>query len=170
MIDIPHGWADHMITREDYLHFAVRALRGMAEIVVDLGDDLANRRPRVEGANSPFVVLTHCLGVVDYWVGELVAGRPAHRDRAAEFRAHGPVAPLVQRVEATIGQLAADVAVARPDAPPHGPAPTDLLGPDRSLDQSGALQHAYEELAQHYGQMEILRDWIRADPGATDSG
>ncbi len=37
-----------------------------------------------------------------------------------------------------------------------------FLGPARELDQGGALFHVYEELAQHHGQMEIIRDCILA--------
>ena len=36
------------------------------------------------------------------------------------------------------------------------------MGPDRTLNQGAALLHVYEELSQHYGQMEITRDVLRA--------
>lgn len=150
-----------MITREDYLHFAVRALRGMSAIVSELGDDLANRRPPVTGANSPYVVLHHCLSVIDYWVGHLVAGRPTDRDRDAEFRASGPVRPLLRRVDDAVARLRDDVAaVERFDAPLRATPPADFQGPGGTVTRGGALVHVYEELAQHHGQMEILRDWI----------
>lgn len=45
------------------------------------------------GTNAPYGIVTHCLGVLDYWVGQCVAGRTIQRDREAEFRAQGPVAP-----------------------------------------------------------------------------
>ena len=64
-----------MISVDDYLWFVDEALDGMVDIVTTLGDDLANRRPDVPGANSPYVVLHHCLGVIDYWAGHIVAGR-----------------------------------------------------------------------------------------------
>jgi hypothetical protein len=77
--------AAEMISVDDYLFFVDEALDGMVRIVTELGDDLANRRPDVSGANSPYAVLTHCLGVMEYWAGYLVAGRRIERDRDAEF-------------------------------------------------------------------------------------
>jgi hypothetical protein len=152
-----------MIDRDDYLYFAGRALDGMAGIVGLLGDDLANRKPSLEGANSPFALLTHCVGVIDYWVGHLVAGRPTDRDREAEFFAVGPVGPLLKEVEAAKAQLASDLLIASPERSLQGVPPADFQGPDRALTQGGALQHVYEELAQHHGQMELMRDVILAE-------
>jgi hypothetical protein len=152
-----------MLDRHDYLYFTDRALEGMSSIVGSLGDDLANRKPSLEGANSPFALLTHCVGVIDYWVGHLIAGRESDRDRDSEFLAAGPVRPLLNEVAAAKAQLLEDVLRAEPAAALHGTPPTDFQGPDRELTQGGALQHVYEELAQHHGQMELMRDVILAE-------
>ncbi|MEZ2388124.1 DinB family protein [bacterium RCC_150] len=152
-----------MIDRHDYVYFAERALDGMAQIVEDLGDELANRKPSLEGGNSPFALLTHCIGVIDYWVGHLIAGRETDRDRDAEFLASGPVRPLLAEVGAARRQLIADVLAAQPHAPLRSVPPADFQGPERELTQGGALQHVYEELAQHHGQMELMRDVILAE-------
>ena len=64
-----------MIDVDDFLYFLDEALEGMATVVTDLGDDLANRRLDLPGANSPYAVLFHCLGVMEYWGGAMVAGR-----------------------------------------------------------------------------------------------
>ena len=98
------------ITEADVLSVIGRALDGMAGILTDLGDELANARPDLPLANSPYGILTHCLGVVEYWVGQCVAGRVAERDRDAEFRAVGPVGPLVDRIARTKEQVALDIA------------------------------------------------------------
>jgi len=98
--------------------------------------------------------------VVEYWVGHLVAGREVVRDRDAEFRASGPVKELVERVEATKRQLRADVAAAEPRAPLRNTPPAAYLATQPDLSQGAALQHVYEELAQHHGQLEITRDLI----------
>jgi hypothetical protein len=66
--------APMIVTAEEYLYFTDRALDGMAAIVAELGDELANRRPDLPGANTPYAVLTHCLGVAEFWAGHLVAG------------------------------------------------------------------------------------------------
>jgi hypothetical protein len=153
-----------MISVEDYLFYVDEALDGMVAIVTDLGDDLANRRPDLPGANSPYAVLTHCLGVMEYWAGHVVAGRRITRDRDAEFRAAGTVAELVDRTRRTRQQLEMDLAELEPFAAPRG-APSEDLGP-LTRTQGGALIHVYEELAQHRGQMEITRDvllgpWVK---------
>ncbi|TVU66844.1 DinB family protein [Paenarthrobacter nitroguajacolicus] len=152
-----------MLDRQDYLYFTERALDGMTSIVRGLGDDLANRKPSLEGANSPFALLTHCVGVIDYWVGYLIAGRHTDRDREAEFLASGPIQPLLLEVRSTKAQLIEDVLNAEPEAPLRSVPPADFQGPDRTLTQGGALQHVFEELAQHHGQMELMRDVIVAE-------
>src|SRR4051812_3671066 len=103
-----------MITSEQYLYFTDRALTDMIEIVEKLGDDLANRKPSLPGANSPYALLNHCLGVVSYWGGELVAARVVSRDRDAEFTATGPVAVLIERAHQVNEQFHRDAAGATP--------------------------------------------------------
>jgi hypothetical protein len=151
-----------MISVDDYLYFVDEALDGMVGIVTDLGDELANRRPDVPDTNSPYVLLHHCLGVMEYWAGHVVAGRTIERDRDGEFRASGPVGELVERTRRARRQLASDVAGLEPLAPPRGtPAPEDADLPIART-QGGALIHMYEELAQHRGQMEGCRDVLLA--------
>ncbi|QUQ68367.1 DUF664 domain-containing protein [Kutzneria sp. CA-103260] len=134
-----------MITREQYLDFFANALNAMADIVAELGDELANRRLPLPGANTPYAVLHHSLGAIGYWVGEVVLGRPAHRDRDAEFTAAGPIAPLLTRVHEAIDQLKQDIAEARDD-----------------VHSSGALLHVYTDVVQHHGQLQIMRDALVA--------
>jgi hypothetical protein len=64
-----------MISVPDLLWYVDEALDGMTLIVSELGDDLVNQRLDGPGANSPYAILTHCLGVVGYWGGEVIAGR-----------------------------------------------------------------------------------------------
>ncbi|MER7281559.1 aminotransferase class I/II-fold pyridoxal phosphate-dependent enzyme [Dactylosporangium sp. NPDC000244] len=154
-----------MITVEEYLGATGRALDGMGGIVAGLGDELANVRPPVQGASSPYALLTHCLGVVGYWAGGLVAGRVVERDREAEFTSSGPVAPLLERVRQAREQLAADVRGADFAGPLRTAPNPGFLGPAGIATQGAALLHVYEELAQHHGQMEILRDLLRPKEG-----
>jgi uncharacterized damage-inducible protein DinB len=156
-----------MIDSEDYWYFVERALGGMRHVVAELGDDLANRRPPLVGGNSAYALLHHCVGVIDAWVGGFIAGRPVERDRTSEFSASGPVAALLTRVDDASERFRADLAVADPTAPLTQQPPSDFEGPDRSLTVGGVLQHVYEELAQHHGQMEQIRDLVLAvDRGA----
>jgi uncharacterized damage-inducible protein DinB len=146
------------LAQTDYLWFADLALRQMARIVADLGDDLANRRPPFPGANSPYVILTHCLGVMEYWAGATVAERPIERDRAAEFTASGAVAPLLARAERAQQRLAEDLAGLEAWATPQH-VHRDPEDPVPYSETKGAvLLHILEELFQHLGQMEVTRD------------
>ncbi|MGH3847548.1 MAG: DUF664 domain-containing protein [Pseudonocardiaceae bacterium] len=111
--------------------------------------------------NSPFAILTHCLGVMEYWGGEIVAGRSIVRDRPAEFRATGRVAELADATERSRQQLRADVAALDPFGPPRGVPRAEYAALPPARTQGGALLHIYEELAQHRGQMEITRDLLR---------
>jgi hypothetical protein len=152
-----------VISTEDYLSYVDDALDGMADIVTELGDDLANRRPDLPDANAPFAILTHCLGVMEYWAGHVVAGRSVHRDRPAEFRATGRVADLGESLRAQRARFADDVAHAEPFRPPRGDVPADDAARPLGRTQGGALLHVYEELAQHRGHLEITRDWLLAN-------
>ncbi|MTD52821.1 mycothiol transferase [Amycolatopsis pithecellobii] len=147
-----------MLTTEEYLYFTDRAFDGMAAVLTELGDELANRRPELPGANTPYAIVTHCIGVVDHWAGRLVAGRPLERDRDAEFRASGKVADLLARIEEAKGRLREYVAVAEPRAPLHEEAMPRYRDTLIGRTQGAALQHVYEELAQHHGQLELTRD------------
>jgi hypothetical protein len=153
---------DRMISVEDYLFFVDEALEGMISIVEELGDDQANLRPDIEGTNTPYVILTHCLGVMEYWGGHAVAGRSIDRDRAAEFTASGPVDELVTRTRRSRTRLVDDLAGVEPFAAPPLPVSTHPARRVHARTQGGALIHLYEELAQHRGQMEAGRDVMLA--------
>jgi uncharacterized damage-inducible protein DinB len=144
----------------DFLWFVDAALDVMAIIVRELGDDLANRRPDLEGANSPYAILTHCLGVMEYWGGATVADRPISRDRAAEFTAHGPVDELLQRAAAARERLEADLeGLDSMAVPPHVHRDPDEPVPYHER-KGSVLLHVLEELFQHLGQMELTRDLL----------
>jgi uncharacterized damage-inducible protein DinB len=151
-----------MISVDDYLFFVDEALDAMIGIVEGLGDEAANLRLDIEGSNSPFAILTHCLGVMEYWAGHVVAGRSINRDRDAEFHASGAVPDLVQKARAARAQLADDLSAVAPlDAPGHPASKADAQR-TYGRTQGGVLVHLYKELAQHRGQMEVCRDVITA--------
>jgi hypothetical protein len=150
-----------VISTEDYLYYVDDALDGMVDVLNELGDVQAGRRPGLPATNSPFAILTHCLGVMEYWAGHVVAGRTIHRDREAEFRAAGRVADLVDRVRAQRARFADDVARADPFAAPRGDVSADDAKLPIARTQGGALLHVFEELARHRGQLEITRDLLR---------
>jgi hypothetical protein len=152
-----------VIDRDTFLQFCDEALVAMRDIVVDLGDDLANQRPGLPGANSPFAILTHCVGVVANWASTVNLGEVVPRDRDAEFTASGPVAGLAADTDRMRDSLRQWVARADVHSPPRNPPPRPS---DHEPDffvatQGGVLLHVYEELAQHRGQMEVTRDLLR---------
>jgi hypothetical protein len=146
----------------DYLWFCDLALGNMATIVEGLGDELANRRPPFPGANSPYVILTHCLGVMEYWGGATIAARPIARDRAAEFTARGPVAPLLHRTEAARRRLADDLSGLDPWTEPANVRRSHDDAVPYEETKGAVLLHILEELFQHLGQMELTRDALTA--------
>jgi uncharacterized protein DUF664 len=154
--------AGAMISVEDYFLFVDDAIEGMIEIVEELGDERANLRPDVDGTNTPYVILTHCLGVMEFWGGHAIAGRTINRDRDAEFRASGAVGDLVARTRRARRQLADDLAGLDPPAPPRLPVKSTLAERHQARTQGGVLCHLHVELAQHRGQMEECRDVLLA--------
>jgi len=153
---------------EEYLTVVARALDGMAGIARELGDDGVNLRAPVRGANSAFALVAHCLGVCEYWLGSLVAGRDVVRDRDAEFTATGSLADLEARLAASRSRIRADVAAYRPGAPLAAPAdPRFSAAGDETMTQDGVLLHVLEELAQHHGQLEVLRDVLAGGEAGT---
>ena len=97
------------ISQKDFLTFINLALDGMLRIVEELGEERANLLPDLPGANSPYAILTHCIGVCDYWIGTLLGKREVARDRDAEFRASGAVVELRQRGGQLKARLPADI-------------------------------------------------------------
>jgi Protein of unknown function (DUF664) len=152
-----------VISTDDYLWFVDQALDEMVRIVRELGDEVASTRPDLPGANSPYAILTHCLGVMEFWGGYMVADRAIERDRDAEFRAAGRVDDLVERAATARRRLAADIAAGDPSAPPrHDPVFDADAGTPIATSQAGVLLHVLRELTQHLGQMEVSRDVLLA--------
>lgn len=152
------------IAPDDLLYFINCALDGMVRIAEELGDERVNLRPDIPGANSPYAILYHCVGCTNFWIGGLIAGRQVTRDRDAEFQAQGTVAGIRQAVRALQKQLREDITHVQGDQPlayPDALLPLQAWTKQQGVQhwrQGKALIHAYEELAQHHGQMEITRD------------
>jgi hypothetical protein len=130
----------------------------MHGIVEELGDDLVNRRPPFRDANSAYVILSHCLGVMEYWGGATVAERPIQRDRAAEFTASGDVAGLLRRSEQGRRRLREDLVGLHTEAPPVNVRQNPDQPVPYTETKGAVLLHILEELYQHLGQMELTRD------------
>jgi len=150
------------ISEDACLWFVDLALEQMVAIVRGLGDVDANRRPDLAGANSPYVILTHCLGVLEFWGGRMIAERTITRDRNAEFEARGTVDALIERTDASRRQYERDVANIESLARPPNVLPPKELALPYARTKGAVLLHVMRELFQHLGQMELSRDVLRA--------
>jgi hypothetical protein len=153
---------------DNYVDYLKRLEREALAPLEGLPPEALNWRPLPDrpGAdahitNSLAVVATHLAGSVRYWVGEVAGGRPAHRDRDAEFRAEaGEAGELVKRVSEAI-QFARAV--------------LDKLPPDQldevveargdMVSRRNAVVHALTHASIHVGHMEITRQlWEARQP------
>lgn len=138
----------------------------MLHIAEDLGDDLVNVAPDLDESNSAYALITHCIGVTDWWIGKQIAGRDVVRDRDAEFQAAGTIDTLTAAVADIKSRLGKDLEgrdlddrITDPDRyPDHDPA--------RRWTKRAAVLHTLEELAQHHGHLDLTRDLLRRDPPA----
>ncbi len=148
------------IAPEEFLPYINGALDGMLQIVEALGDERVNLRPNnMPNTNSPFAILTHCVGLTRYFIGGALAGRQVPRDRDAEFRAQGSVAEIQQTVRALQQDMQEDLKHVHGDQP--SAFPEALRQPaQRTWMQGRFVIQCYKELAQHHGHMELTRDVI----------
>lgn len=137
------------------LTFALDAFDRMTQIVATLDDDTANADLGVPGSNTPYQLLTHCIGMMRRWSSTVARGIPVPRDRDAEFTASGPVAALLEQAAYARAAFIEDVEALDLDAAPAAPT-----GQGRAFEASvfGILLHVVEELTQHLGHLEITRD------------
>jgi hypothetical protein len=137
------------------------SLSSMTEILRDLGDELANTKPDLPGANSPYTIVFHCVAVIEHWAGSVIAGLRIPRDRAAEFTAKGRVDDLITRVDDVRARLPEWVDVALRE----GIRDRTVMGSTRpelaTATPEWVLTHLVRELAQHLGQLELTRDVLR---------
>ena len=112
------------IAPEEFLGYINGALDGMVQIVEVSGDERVNLRPNnMPNTNSPFAILTHCVGLTRYWIGAVLAGRQVQRDRDAEFRAQGSVVEIRQAVRELQQQIQEDIKHVRAISPPLSQRP-----------------------------------------------
>jgi hypothetical protein len=150
---------------EDLAWYVDHALNSMSEILAVLGDELANEKPALPGANSPFQIVTHCLGVMEFWGGECIAGRDVRRDRPAEFQAVGRVEELVERIAAQRSRFFLDLESLDSLGPPRNKGAAKDTDYPFARNQAGVVLHVFEELYQHLGHLEITRDLLASVAG-----
>lgn len=148
-----------MITVDDLLLFCSRTLDGYESALGRLDDDTINQRPILAGGSSPFQLVTHALGAASWWTRHHVCGQAIDRDRHAEFEAAGTVDDAVQALAEFRHTLTALAPAMRSASVVHGnPSTQSLLGAEWTV--GACLIHAYEELAQHLGHLEVTVDLV----------
>jgi len=159
------------IAPKEFLTYINGALDGMVQIVEALGDERVNLRPNnMPNTNSPFTMLTHCVGLTRYFIGTALAGRQVHRDRDAEFRAQGTVAEIRQAVRELQQHLSDDLARVRGDQPCA--FPEAVREPHRTWTQGRFVLHILAAAKTKVLEMgtkmsvsvvdERIRDWREA--------
>ncbi|KYH46362.1 hypothetical protein AZH51_10170 [Branchiibius sp. NY16-3462-2] len=131
----------------------------MTAIVGELGDSAVNQRPPLEGANSAYAIVHHCVELSRWWLGTFGCGLGLPRDRPGEFRATGTTDELLERV----GQVRADTVVWTRRMIADGIADRDARSTTASADLATVtphwvVLHVIHELAQHLGQLELTVD------------
>ncbi len=138
-----------------YLRKMEELRREVVEMVTPLGDDGINRA--VPGLrNTIGIVLRHMTGAERYWIGEVVGGRSAHRQRDAEFD-HDRVrkSDLLAELDG-VAALTRDVLgrLSRDDLLRE----VDVQRPQGSTKETKgyAIIHATQHMAYHAGQLRCM--------------
>ena len=147
-----------MIQVEDFLLFCNRTLDGYERALERLDDTSVNALPST-GGSSPFQLVTHAVAATRWWTAHHVCGHEVARDRDAEFLAAGSVAEATRQVadfRILLDELAPEMAAAT--RVHGGPSTQTPLGAEWTV--GACLIHAYEELAQHLGHLEVTVDLV----------
>lgn len=122
-----------------------------------LGDDVAVV-PDIDGANSVYALVVHCVGLSEFWFDHVVLGAETERDRAGEFVAAGTIADLERLVGEFLHRLPElQAAVHLADEPAR---PADEFVPDWPWTVGAIVLHVIEELFQHAGHIDVTADLV----------
>jgi uncharacterized damage-inducible protein DinB len=150
---------------DNYLQ-RIEDLRGqVAKLIADLPEEALNWRP-IEGedehaTNSLAVLATHVAGAEHFWIGEVLGGRPATRDRDAEFRIEAnDAASLVALLEQVGAETREVFACLNAD---------DLDGArqarERTIPVRWCILHVIDHTALHLGHMQLTCQLWRGGQG-----
>ncbi len=155
------GKESEMLSELDNYLQRIEDLRGqVAQLVADLPAEALNWRPipparegeEGEGAtNSLAVLAAHVAGAEHFWIGEVVGGRPASRDRDAEFRTEAASGAMLvralERVAAETRAVFAELTAADLDGT------REARG--RTVPVRWGILHVIDHTALHLGHMQL---------------
>ena len=139
---------------ETYVRWAIAQMHA---VVDRLEDETVNRAP-FPRTNSVAVLVVHCCGVGEFWLGHVGLGRTSARDRDSEFVATATRGELHARLDAAADGIVADArALELGEASPAYAAGRQHLQDGDETDAS-LIVHVLEELYQHLGHMQVTAD------------
>lgn len=149
-----------MISVDDFVRFCGRTLDGYDRALARLDDETVNATPPT-GGSTPLQLVVHATAACRWWTAHHVCGLAVERDRDAEFEATGSV----ESASVHIDDLRSLLDTLRPEmdaatAVHFDPTTQTPLGVEWTV--GACLIHAYEELAQHLGHLEITVDLLTA--------
>ena len=140
---------DNYLNRLDDLHGQV------SNLIAELPAEALNWRP-IEGkdnhiTNSLAVLATHIAGAEHFWIAEVIGGRPATRDRDAEFvNVATSTAELLQILE-KISRETKEVLSALSESDLNG----ICQAKNRTVSVRWCILHVVDHTSLHLGHMQI---------------
>lgn len=146
-------------------------LRGQVrDLIADLPVETLNWRPIEDpteasseyATNSLGVLATHVAGAEHFWIGEVLGGHPASRDREAEFTTQAAdsseLAALLEKVGAETREVLSTVKEADLEGVRHARG--------RSIPVRWCILHVIDHTALHLGHMQLTYQlWRRGQSG-----
>lgn len=145
----PFSELDNYLQRLEDLRGQVR------DLIADLGAEALNWQPLGGGAeshtNSLAVLAAHVAGAEHFWIGEVVGGLPATRDRDAEFATEAEAAigllSLLDNTGAETRRVFADLSLADLDGTRQARG--------RTIPVRWCIMHVVDHTATHLGHMQL---------------
>jgi len=139
---------------EDYLLNLQELHNDISHTLKDLPPAALDWSPAGD-VNSLNVLVVHTVGSLRYWIGEVLAGDPANRDRDSEFKSRGLDADTLKQslndnldyVRSVLERLSVEDLAARRSRGPNQPDTT----------VAWILGHALKHTATHLGHIQLMR-------------
>lgn len=146
---------------EDYAAVFDRFHRHFVEAVGALPPAALNWRPPLDAAaaNSPAALARHVAGAQRHWIGEVLGGQPAHRNRDAEFSTPADsAAELTAVLEAANARVRAALAALDPASLDQ---PVEYGG--ETITRRRLIVRMLTHTAEHWGELMLARQlWEQA--------
>jgi uncharacterized damage-inducible protein DinB len=141
----------------DYLDRLESLHNNLKAVLNDLDQQALDWSPG-EDMNSICVLAIHVAGAQRYWIGDVLAGQPSGRDRAAEFSSHGLTASdLVSRLDESMAYVRSVLEdLTMEDLHQMRLVPRDR----RQVSVSYALAHVLAHTGLHAGHAQLTRQFL----------